>query len=103
MAYGDLRTAVADNDNGKPAANGKTYQSQVATRLNLDLDLNLTPTERIHAFMRPFDKGTMFTRFDLDGAARDTFVGEFNPKLVPLFFEGDLGNILMGIRGKPSS
>jgi len=103
MAYGDLRTAVADNDNGKPAANGKTYQSQVATRLNLDLDLNLTPTERIHAFMRPFDKLTTFTRYDLDGAVRDKFVPEFNTKLITLFFEGDLGNILMGIRGKPSS
>jgi hypothetical protein len=100
MAYGDLRTAVADNDNGKPAANGKTYQSQVATRLNLDLDLNLTPTERIHAFMRPFDKTTAFTRFDLDGAVRDKFVPEFNTKLVTLFFEGDLGNMLAGLTGK---
>jgi hypothetical protein len=103
MAYGDLRTAYADNDNGKPAANGKTYQTQVATRLNLDLDLNLTPTERIHAFMRPFDKTTTFTRFDINGAVSDKFVPEFNTKLVSLFFEGDLGNILMGIRGKPSS
>ncbi|HEY6320022.1 MAG TPA: hypothetical protein VJA16_00505 [Thermoanaerobaculia bacterium] len=100
MAYGDLRTAVADNDNGKPAANGKTYQSQVATRLNLDLDLNLTPTERIHAFMRPFDKTTAFTRFDLDGAVRDKFVPELNTKLVTLFFEGDLGNMLAGLTGK---
>jgi hypothetical protein len=100
MAYGDLRTAVADNDNGKPAANGKTYQSQVATRLNLDLDLNLTPTERIHAFMRPFDKTTTFTRFDLDGAVRDKFVPELNTKLVTLFFEGDLGNMLAGLTGK---
>jgi len=104
MAYGDLRTAFADNDNGKPAANGKTYQSQVATRLNLDLDLNLTPTERIHAFMRPFDKTNGgFTRYDLAGGVQDKFVGEFNTKLLTLFFEGDLGNILMGIRGKPSS
>jgi hypothetical protein len=100
MAYGDLRTAVADNDNGMKAANGKTYQSQVATRLNLDLDLNLTPTERIHAFMRPFDKTTLFTRYDLDGGVKEKFVGEFNTKLVTLFFEGDLGNILAGFTGK---
>lgn len=100
MAYGDLRTAVADNDNGVRAANGKTYQSQVATRLNLDLDLNLTPTERIHAFMRPFDKTTLFTRYDLDGIVKEKFVGEFNTKLVTLFFEGDLGNILAGFTGK---
>src|SRR5579864_4718203 len=102
MAYGDLRTAFADNDNGngKPAANGKTYQSQVATRLNLDLDLNLTPTERIHAFMRPFDKITAFTRYDLDGAVRDKFFPEFNTRLITLFFEGDLGNILAGLTGK---
>lgn len=112
MAYGDLRTAVAENDNGVRAANGKIYQSQVATRLNLDLDLNLTPTERIHAFVRPFDKITisptgqptdMFTRYDIAGGVKEKFVGEFNTKLITLFFEGDLGNILAGLTGKLSS
>jgi len=102
MAYGDMRTAVADNDTGVKFANGKTFQSQVATRLNLDLDLNLTPTERIHAFMRPFDKNGAFTRYDIDGGVKDKFFQEFNSKLGSLFFEGDVGNMLGGILGKPS-
>jgi hypothetical protein len=101
MAYGDLRVAAADNDNGKAAPNGKTYQSTIATRLNLDLDLNLTATERIHAFMRPFDKNNSFTRFEIDGGVKDKFVHEFNPKLTTLFFEGDIGNMLAGLIGKP--
>jgi hypothetical protein len=102
MAYGDMRTAVADNDTGVKFANGKTFQSQVATRLNLDLDLNLTPTERIHAFMRPLDQNMMFTRYDIDGGVKDKFFQEFNSKLLSLFFEGDLGNMLGGILGRPS-
>jgi hypothetical protein len=101
MAYGDMRTAVADNDTGVKFANGKTFQSQVATRLNLDLDLNLTPTERIHAFMRPLDQNGAFTRYDIDGGVKDKFFQEFNSKLLSLFFEGDLGNMLGGILGRP--
>src|ERR1700732_1435073 len=102
MAYGDMRTAVADNDTGVKFANGKTFQSQVATRLNLDLDLNLTPTERIHAFMRPLDQNGAFTRYDIDGGVKDKFFQEFNSKLLTLFFEGDLGSMLGGILGRPS-
>src|SRR5580693_4183445 len=97
MAYGDVRVAAADNDNGVPAANGKTYQSRVATRLNLDLDLNLTATERIHAFMRPFDQNGSFTRYEIDGGVKDKFVHEFNAKLTTLFFEGDVGSMVAGL------
>lgn len=102
-AYGDLRFGAADNDNGVAAANGKTDQSRVATRLNLDLDLNFTATERIHAFMRPFDQNGSFTRYEISGGVKDKFVQELNSKVGTLFFEGDLGNMLAGIRGKPSS
>src|SRR5258706_429482 len=44
MTYGDLRIAGDSYDNG----NGKGKQEVVAARLNLDMDLALTPTERIH-------------------------------------------------------
>ncbi|MDP9120762.1 MAG: hypothetical protein M3O15_05235, partial [Acidobacteriota bacterium] len=103
MAYGDLRVAAADNDNGKAATNGKTDQSRAAVRLNLDLDLALTATERIHAFMRPADRNGSFTRYEIGGGVSDRFVHEFNTKLATLFFEGDLGNMLAGLRGRPSS
>ena len=72
MAYGDLRVAAAYYDNGVAAANGKTEQSVVAARLNLDMDLALTATERIHAFVRPLDKNGSFTRYQISGGAETT-------------------------------
>ncbi len=45
--YGDWRTAVAYNQN-----NGNDV-AQIATRVNIDVDLKLTGTERIHAFFTP--------------------------------------------------
>ena len=51
--YGDLRVAADSYDSGT----GGKKQSTVAARLNLDMDLALTATERIHAFTRPLDKG----------------------------------------------
>ena len=53
LAFGDWRTAVAFNDNGALEV------GQLATRLNLDLDLKLTGTERIHAFIRPLIKAVI--------------------------------------------
>jgi hypothetical protein len=104
LAYGDLRAVAADNDNGKKAAaNGKTDQSQLAGRLNLDLDMAFTATERIHAFLRPLDQGGAFTRYDIDGQVKNKGFQEFNSKIVTLFFEGDIGNILAGWRGRPST
>ena len=50
--YGDWRTAIAFNKN-----NGKEV-AQVATRLNIDVDLKLTGTERIHAFFTPPSRTT---------------------------------------------
>ena len=63
-------------DNGVAAANGKTEQSVVATRLNLDIDLALTATERIHAFVRPLDKNGSFTRYQINGEVEDEFVDD---------------------------
>jgi len=98
-AYGDLRIAADSYDSG---TNGKK-QSQLAARLNLDMDLGLTATERIHAFARPLDKGgKSFTRYDISGAVDDKFTHAFDFDLDTLFFEGDLGQITGGWRGKPS-
>lgn len=100
MAYGDLRIAAAYNDNGVPGANGKTYQSRLATRLNLDLDFGITATERIHAFVRPLDRKGSFTRYDIDGRVKSDFADELDATIETLFFEGDIGSIRSGIQGR---
>ena len=92
--YGDWRTAVAINNN-----NGKEI-AQVATRLNLDVDLKITGTERIHAFFTPLQKNNKFTRFEFGGSDADgKFNGEFDATPQTLFFEGDLGAIYSGFSG----
>ncbi|HEY7549340.1 MAG TPA: hypothetical protein VH913_07465 [Hyphomicrobiaceae bacterium] len=93
--YGDWRTAVAYNGN-----NGKDI-AQIATRLNIDVDLKLTGTERIHAFFTPLQKNAKFTRYEFGGGDGDgRFTGEFDFNPQTLFFEGDLGSIVSGISGK---
>ena len=95
--FGDFRTAVAYNDNGAKE------QGLWANRLNLDVDLKLTSTERIHAFFRPLDDGAEFSRceFSADDDDQCRFEGRGNPRT--LFFEGDIGNILAGITDDYSS
>src|SRR5689334_12972484 len=98
-AYGDLRIAGDSYDGGT----GGKKQSQIAARLNLDMDLALTATERIHAFTRPLDKGgKSFTRYDINGAVDNKFTHAFDFDLDTLFFEGDLGQITGGLSGKPA-
>ena len=104
MAYGDLRVAGAYYDNGVVAADGESEQSVIATRLNLDIDMALTATERIHAFVRPLDKNGSFTRYQISGGeVEDEFVDEFDFDLDTLFFEGDLGAISQGLTGNTNS
>lgn len=94
QAYGDLRTAVAFNDNGK------TETALVATRLNLDVDLALTATERFHALFRPFDQNGQFSRYEFAGDDHLRGKGIFDLNVDTLFFEGDIGNILAGLTDK---
>ena len=97
--YGDWRTAVAYNNN-----NGKDI-AQVATRLNLDVDLKITGTERLHAFFTPLQDGAAkFTRYEFGGAdGNDRFNDEFDLDPQTLFFEGDLGSIYSGFSGQEAS
>jgi len=93
--YGDWRTALAYNGN-----NGKDV-AQIATRLNLDVDLKLTGTERIHAFFTPIQKDNKFSRFEFGGGAGDRKVNfEFDANPQTLFFEGDFGSLYSGVFGK---
>jgi hypothetical protein len=100
MVYGDLRTALAYNDDGVPAANGETPQLRLAARLNLDLDLAITSTERLHFFVRPFDEDGSFTRWDIDGKVDDEFTDELDFELETAFFEGELGPMVQGLTGR---
>ena len=97
--YGDWRTAVAYNRN-----NGKEI-AQIATRLNLDVDLKITGTERIHAFFTPLQKANVeFTRFEFGaGDGNGQFNDEFDPLPQTLFFEGDVGSLYSGFSGNPAS
>ena len=70
--YGDWRTAVAYNQNG-----GKDV-AQIATRLNIDVDLKITGTERIHAFFTPL-QGQCFTRFEFGGGGGTTSSTRLTP------------------------
>ena len=104
MAYGDLRIGAAYYDNGVAGADGKTEQSVVAARLNLDMDLAITATERIHAFVRPLDRNGAFTRYQISGGAQDDeFIDELDFALDTLFFEGDLGAISQGLTDRDNS
>ncbi len=93
--YGDWRSAVAYNDNGT----GKRV-GQIATRLNLEADLQFTATERIHAAFRPIDRNGRFTRWEFAGP--DANGAHLELDFVPrtLFFEGDMGNIVAGFTDK---
>ncbi|MDZ4791482.1 MAG: hypothetical protein SGJ17_09825 [Hyphomicrobiales bacterium] len=96
--YGDWRSAVAYNQN-----NGKDV-AQIATRLNIDVDLKITGTERIHAFFTPLQADNKFTRYEFGGGdGDDKFNDEFDLNPQTLFFEGDVGAILAGFSGKEAS
>jgi len=88
--YGDWRSAVAFNDNGA------NEQWTAATRLNLDIDVKLTATERVHVFMRPLDKNGKFTRWDFAEQIEDELEVQLDGNPDAAFFEGDLGAILAG-------
>lgn len=86
--YGDYRTGIAAGRN----AAGRT--DNLASRLNLDLDLQLTDTDRFHAFVGPLDKNNQFTRWEKVGDDIK-YRSEFDLTPVTGFYEGDLG-VLMG-------
>lgn len=96
--FGDWRTAFAYNNNGP----GKEF-GQIATRLNLETDLQLTATERIHALFRPLDQNGEFTHVDVVGPNQAPGSIPFNATPRTLFFEGDLGNITAGLTDKYQS
>ncbi len=95
-AFGDFRNAVAWNDNGKEKQIG-----DIASRVDLDVDLNFTATERLHAFFEPITRHNVFANYQAFGPDADHQT-QFDPNLIPqdLFFEGDGGSIYSGLTDK---
>lgn len=91
IVSGDQRNGFASN-----AQNGNST-TLFASQLNLDFDLRLTSTERLHWFITPLTRGADSTRWLLDD---DRVVSEVNADLLFGFFEGDLGAITGGIIGQ---
>lgn len=94
LLFGDIRGAVAFNDNGTQEI------AQIAARANINIDFKLTATERIHVFFQPLQNGAEFTRFEFGGDDRDrgrsaTF--ETTEQPTTAFLEGDLGAIVAGL------
>jgi hypothetical protein len=102
MAYGDLRLGGAYYDNGVAPPGGDSKQGALAVRLNLDMDLAITATERIHAFVRPFDNGASFTRLQFNDGENE-FVDQLDFKLETLFFEGDVNAIREGLTNRKTT
>jgi hypothetical protein len=93
--YGDYRFGVATGRN----ATGRT--DNAANRLNLDMDLRLTDTERFHAFVGPLDEGAQVTGFEqVDGDVE--FRNRIDLTPVTGYFEGDLGVMFGAARGTSS-
>jgi hypothetical protein len=93
IVAGDYRAGVGVHRN-----NGKPVRS-LANRLNLDMDLRLTGTERFHAFMGPLDHNGRFTRLDFSDSRNINFEEELDAQLDTAFFEGDLGAMTGGMIG----
>ena len=91
LAFGDFRTAYASNNN----VDGS--DSQLAFEWNLNLNLQLTSTERFAAFVAPLNKGENNTRLEFDN---DRYQDEFNADFLFGYFEGDLGAIIGGATGQ---
>ena len=91
--FGDWRTAVAYNN---PVDNGSKDSGVLATKLNLDLDIRFTATERIHAFFTPLDRNGSFTEVQFGGDKQKSQL-ILNGEPTTLFFEGDLARIVAGV------
>ncbi len=91
--YGDYRTGVAANQNQAGAANNWAH------RLNLDMDLQFTATERLHAFMGPLDRGNDFHAARLQRLRQHRRDQSQRHAARYIFFEGDVGAIVGGREG----
>ncbi len=91
--YGSLRMhALATDGNLRiPAGSGSGESAEVAARLDLFGNLQLSGTERVHMHVRPLDGDGMFTGRTLEPESDGHKVTDF--EIETLFFEGDFGEM----------
>ena len=93
--YGDYRTGI------QGARNAGGRADNWASRLNLDMDFQVTDAGRFHSFVGPLDEGGRFTRWELvNGDLK--YQNEMDLTPVTAFYEGDLGEIIAGRRNSSS-
>ena len=92
LVYGDSRLVLSGDQRGDLS------RAQLAPQLNLDTDLKLTATERIHALFKPFEKDGKFTRLELNRDDNQDTELETEIDLSPatFFIEGDIAAIIAG-------
>ncbi|MCG8458859.1 MAG: hypothetical protein MI919_21480, partial [Holophagales bacterium] len=93
LAFGTLRTAVQSFEADTP---GDARITEVAARLDLFLNLQLSGSERLVAGIRALDGNGRFTSYFLehpDPMLDGEFQDEVDADLEALFFEGDFGEI----------
>jgi hypothetical protein len=84
------RTAVQHFENSTRS------NTEIANRMDLFVNLQLTGTEKILLNLRPTDSNRpgQFSRYSFnDSQGGEGFVGEYAPVLEAFFFEGDLGSL----------
>lgn len=91
LVYGDYRTAFASNQQN---GNGTTL---TAAELNLDVDWQITSTERFHAFLSPLDNGVTNSGYVFDDRQ---FVNQLDANFDFGYFEGDLGAMVGGMTNR---
>lgn len=93
LLYGDARVALAGN------RLGGLSNAALSPQLNLEADLKLTATERLHASFKPLEKNKRFTQLqfnDDDNQRNNHIQTEFDLAPQTLFLEGDLAAIIAG-------
>lgn len=90
-AYAINRTAFQSYNNGAP---GNVRETEIANRLDLFVNLQLTGTEKLLVGLRSLDNNqpNKFTRYTFSGRS-EGFNDELNLGLETLFFEGDVGSL----------
>ena len=90
-AYAINRTAFQSFEDGR---SGNPRETELANRLDVFVNLQLTGTEKILLGIRPTDNNRPdeFTRYTFDGR-EEGFNKEFGFNIETLFFEGDLGSL----------
>lgn len=97
IAFGTFRTALQSN--GFSPAVGDARTTEVAARLDLFANLQLSGSERLVVGMRNLDQNGRFTSYVIDSDFQGIEGGEseLNADIGTLFFEGDFGEIFPNI------